>query len=201
MSDIDNQDLCPQCGHLTDLEKPCVRCGFDLERAEPAPRRRLPWPGIGAVVLLLVGGWWWWRPVEFPLDALVPTAEASESSELSEPCAGSDRCIVAYVTPWCPACRQSGDVIHAIQERYEDRDDVRVVVVVGQDAKSKLEKMAESYGEDGWLDPDGKVWDALSPRVVPTWYVLDGHGKVIEKVAGTHLPFTVHLKKLGMVDY
>jgi len=147
MSDIDHQDLCPSCGCVTDLDAPCRRCGLDLEAGDPrAPRLAgLPWRKIGLALGLLLAAAWWWRPIHFPLDALVPTAEAAEAAEAADvpaPCEGAERCIVAYVTPWCPACRQSAGVIHAMQERYEDRDDVRVAVVVGQDAPSKLERTA-----------------------------------------------------------
>ena len=186
---------CSECD--SEIPSDSQVCPVCLEGDAPAGPSIRRWVMVGGILSLVMAAAWWLKPVHVPLYELVPTASASTSV----PCQGKERCVVAYVAPWCGACKASEPVIQAIQERFEDDDRVEVVIVAGQDSASKLEAMAERYGESGWTDPDGRIFERLSPRVVPSWYVLDGRGKVIESVEGTHMPLTRHLDQLGMLDY
>jgi len=93
---------------------------------------------------------------------------------------------VDFWASWCPPCRESLPWMDKLQYQYEDLG----LVVIGinldsdkRDARKFLKKMPISFTIA--YDPDGHIADAYEVDVMPTSYLIDRDGNLID----THLGF------------
>ncbi|MEA3494335.1 MAG: TlpA disulfide reductase family protein [Candidatus Margulisiibacteriota bacterium] len=98
---------------------------------------------------------------------------------------------------WCPPCRAE---MPSMQEVYEkmDKDKYVMLAVNIRERKGKVKSFA---GENGYtfpilLDTDGRVASKYAVRGIPTTYLIDKKGKVVDKTVGSREWSYKGLKKL-----
>ena len=94
------------------------------------------------------------------------------------PAAGPTAVVFYKVT--CPVCQMAAPKLAAFGDAYPGR-----IVGVGQDPAEKLEAFGERFGMSIPVLPDLPPYplsDAYAIEVVPTLFVLDGAGTVVEAV-------------------
>jgi hypothetical protein len=130
----------------------------------------------------------------YPDLALSPSASSSSVN----PCQGKDRCVVVNVAPWCSACKNSLETITALQEKARTSESLGVITVISSAKVAALNEMAATIGESSFLDPEGKVLDALGVRSIPYWLTMDKNKKILASFSGTVAPRDAHFRKLGL---
>ncbi len=111
---------------------------------------------------------------------------ASSSNIGSDPCEAKRRCLVAYVTPWCPACHGSVGFINQVATRVSSRDDVGFKVIVGGDSAQRCSQFARKFSGATFLDPDSHYQRAAGFSGVPHWLVLDEKRKIVSEFSGSY---------------
>ncbi len=179
---------CPRCGadpeELRSLlakssteDRPRGRPVQPLDRRRPLPKwtRLLPLAGVVALVV------WLLLPARFP-SVVLPLSKHSPSAV--DECLGRDACIVLFLAPWCPHCRDAIGVIRAIREKTRSSTRLGLRVVVGSDTEANLEQMAQEIGGVVFLDTERKLQKKLNLRGVPHWYLVSAGGTVRAEMAG-----------------
>jgi hypothetical protein len=221
----DSIGVCPFCGkRFVDRTGRPLESDPLADTATNLPRLQTPGPsktrvrrGAGMVVMgegsrqpITSGGWGPW-PWLLPLIALIGVVAVKllkvdrfpvsvvTAATATEPvlCDGADRCVIAYLAPWDSASQESIRTVELMRENLAP-DGIPVAVVVGHDELDNLEAMAERIGGSTWLDADQDVMQQTKVEIVPTWWLVDATGKVLERVEGTYVPLDVHLTQLGL---
>lgn len=146
-----------------------------------------------AVALSVVGAIvaWQMRPRAFPMGALTPVG-----AEEVAVCKARPTCVVVYLAPWSEASTAAIPVVRQLRDRWRDDEQVGLAIVVGHDTPDRVERFAEALGESTWADTDDEAMRALELQVAPSWFTLDGAGRIRERVEGTFFPLDLQLVKL-----
>ena len=86
---------------------------------------------------------------------------------------------------WCGPCRKSFPWMNAMQKKYQSQG--LEIIAVSLDAKKKMvETFLKKYPADFTiaLDPDGVSGDLYKVRVMPSSYLIDRNGDIIERHMG-----------------
>jgi thiol-disulfide isomerase/thioredoxin len=117
-------------------------------------------------------------------------AYMSRSIDLdNHPCLGRTRCLIVYLAPWCPACRQTKSFIPYMREVISDHENAGLMVVVGKgwgNFKGGYD-MARDIGGQVYIDAEASYWRVLrkEANAVPAWVMFDGLGNAIETETGS----------------
>ncbi|MGM0517137.1 MAG: hypothetical protein ACQER6_06030 [Pseudomonadota bacterium] len=107
---------------------------------------------------------------------------------MEHPCYGADRCLVAYVAPWCPACKKSIPLINRIGKRLASDPKAGLVVVMGTlgGAWDGHERLAERIDPPLFVDREGTYWLSVAEHTTgtPAWISHDGDAQVIGTLVG-----------------
>ena len=90
------------------------------------------------------------------------------------------KCLIVYLAPWCPHCRNATPMILALREYLKTRG-VTTRVIIGLDKDGPVRAYAATFGPDTFLDPQGRVSPAGG---VPAFLVTDPTGKVVGQRSG-----------------
>lgn len=152
--------------------------------------RRLFLSAAAAVLVLAAAC----SPGEMPELKLESYNKAAGQSET--PCDGKKRCLVAYLTPWCPSCQAATPFIKAARRKLENKSDVGLMVVVGWDQRSAILDHAAKLDGQVFIDEDNTFQSAMRFSSVPHWWVIDEKRKIT--ASGSGLPTSDDVK---IVDY
>ena len=86
---------------------------------------------------------------------------------------------------WCGPCRKSFPWMNEMQKKYQSQG--LEIIAVSLDAKKKMvETFLKKYPADFTiaLDPDGESGDSYKVRVMPSSYIIDRNGDIIERHMG-----------------
>jgi thiol-disulfide isomerase/thioredoxin len=99
---------------------------------------------------------------------------------------GGQVTVVDFFATWCPPCRASLAVHEQLVAKHGDR--VRIVVVDEQEPIAKVRHFFAHHplpaGVSLLVDPFGAALEAFHPRQFPSFYVIDGAGKVRHVLSG-----------------
>jgi thiol-disulfide isomerase/thioredoxin len=112
------------------------------------------------------------------------------------PCSKKERCLITFVTPWCPSCQAATEFIQAARKKINNGTNVGMMVIVGQDERASILGHARKIDGLVFLDYDNKFSAAVRVGSVPHWWVIDKSRKIQSSGAG--LPTTEDRK---VVDY
>lgn len=142
------------------------------EKAKPAPApskapaMELPaqGPDLGATKVQTLGG---------------------RSASLAEVTAGKPALLIFWAT-WCPDCRKETPAIKALWERFRDRGlRVGAISTGGRDTvamvRRYLDQNAVTYPV--YYDADKSASEAFGIAWIPTFFLVDGQGRVVYKAA------------------
>jgi thiol-disulfide isomerase/thioredoxin len=94
-------------------------------------------------------------------------------------CTNKKFCVLAYVAPWCPACKQISPKLKEALEKSPKMKDYGFKVVVGQGKPSENDAEAASYGFGAVTDPDNILKVTLGVDHYPYFFVLDQDSSVV----------------------
>jgi cytochrome c biogenesis protein CcmG/thiol:disulfide interchange protein DsbE len=95
-----------------------------------------------------------------------------------------DPVVVIFFASWCGPCHEDAPIFTGLSDRY--RDQVRFISVAVSDDPSDARAFAARYGWTWPVVPDDEHgWvTAFGPAGVPTTFVIDEGGAVVETLAG-----------------
>ncbi len=163
------------------------------EAARGGPRKGLVASIAIALTLAGAAGAWLLTPAEFPVARLTPVGAEEEAV-----CRAAPRCVLVYLAPWSEASQESLSVVNKLREELDGDPDVGFAIVVGHDTPDRVQRYAESLGAHTWADEGDVALRAVGLETAPSWFVLDGAGKVLSRVEGTFFPYDLHLARLGI---
>ena len=105
------------------------------------------------------------------------------------PCINRSRCLVLYLSPWCPSCKNTKQFVPYVRQAIAQSNETGFVVVVGK-AWGNFNggyEMARDIGGQVYIDADSHYWQEVRREVnaVPAWLVIDGDGSVSETDTGS----------------
>lgn len=146
---------------------------------------------------LLAGVVYVTRPAHMP-SALLSVYSAGDwqgRGQVGGACAKA-RCLVIYVAPWCPACKQLNRTMVALREELE-ADGVDVSFVIGMDKEPKLLAHAMSYNRPVMLDDRG-FHKIAKIKAVPYFAVVDHKGKIKASMYSGYNDVSAMRRQLGL---
>lgn len=95
--------------------------------------------------------------------------------------------ILTFWAPWCPSCVGEMPSLNQMSQYFNDRN--LKVVMVARDAKGQFSPKdyflkKGFYYLDLLLDMDGKSFDAVGVKGLPTTYIINPDGRVVGKLVG-----------------
>ena len=97
--------------------------------------------------------------------------------------------IISFFATWCKPCQRELDAIHEQIVDWEEETGVKVIAV-SIDQGQNVDKVKPLVDAKGWeyevlLDPNGDFNRAMSVNgTVPTVFVIDGKGKIVDRRSG-----------------
>jgi hypothetical protein len=138
--------------------------------------------------------YWFNRPAEQPMKAdQIPARDLRSYRNIGaqepHPCVEKTRCLVAYMAPWCPNCKDSIPFYQHVREILQPSPDVGTMLVLSPLGRSWSDYggIARRIGGRVMLDPEDRAW---TPEVrrnvggVPAWVVYDGTGSITTAFSG-----------------
>ena len=120
---------------------------------------------------------------EFSLPRLDPTDPPIELSALS-----GRVVLINFWATWCRPCVVEHPVLVDGARRYQGR--AQFLGIIYQDEVEKIKQFMAARG--GWgstlVDPNSKVALAYGVYGAPETFILDRHGRIVEKVTGAMSP-------------
>ena len=123
------------------------------------------------LIILAAGCFLYWKHSRGPSDAPIAAAKSPAFRELvtSTSCEGKEKCLIVYVTPWCPACEQMSPYLLKIQEKSKNDPELGIKMIVGQErSPGGNQKIADRYGDTTVIDLDLSVHQMLNVKYYPT---------------------------------
>jgi len=119
-----------------------------------------------------------------PLPAVVASAIGGPSQTLAAACSGYQRCLITYITPWCPGCRSSVPFIRNARAFLQTLGQQSVLqVIVGDGADAQLQALASEVGGLVFIDDKQQLNRALNVRSVPAWFLVNEQGMIIDRAS------------------
>ncbi len=105
------------------------------------------------------------------------------------PCFNQPRCLVLYLSPWCPSCKNTKRFVPYVHDAIATRKDTGFVVVVGKawgNFKGGYD-MARDIGGPIYIDEESHYWREIRSEVnaIPAWLVFESDGDVSETDTGS----------------
>ena len=97
--------------------------------------------------------------------------------------------IISFFATWCKPCQRELDAIHEQIVDWEEETGVKVIAV-SIDQGPNVDKVKPLVDSKGWeyevlLDPNGDFNRAMNVNgTVPTVFVIDGKGKIVDRRSG-----------------
>ena len=97
--------------------------------------------------------------------------------------------IISFFATWCKPCQRELDAIHEQIVDWEEETGVKVIAV-SIDHGQNVDKVKPLVDAKGWeyevlLDPNGDFNRAMNVNgTVPTVFVIDGKGKIVDRRSG-----------------
>ena len=97
--------------------------------------------------------------------------------------------IISFFATWCKPCQRELDAIHEQIVDWEEETGVKVIAV-SIDQAQNVDKVKPLVDAKGWeyevlLDPNGDFNRAMNVNgTVPTVFVIDGKGKIVDRRSG-----------------
>ncbi len=104
---------------------------------------------------------------------------------------------VDFWASWCKPCRKSFPFMNSMNKKYGKRG-LKVIAINMDSDKSAAVKFLQKTPAKFTIayDPDGKTANAFKLRVMPTSYLIDGKGNIINEHKGFKDSQTAKLEKL-----
>jgi len=96
--------------------------------------------------------------------------------------------VLEFMVSWCHVCQQMAPSIAYLNDKYSGQD-VVFLSVAGTHSGATAESTAEFIREHGatWthvLDSDNSVFPKYGVEATPSYFIIDGSGKILSKFQG-----------------
>ena len=125
------------------------------------------------------------RPAK-PARPAVPQPPGRQIQSIEAPkaqndtCSGREYCAIAYLAPWCPACKRALPRFLQAREQWRtSKDKPGWKFIIGADTPEKNAAMARSIGEGAFTDDDKSFARKHEVRHFPTLWIVDRTGKIL----------------------
>lgn len=139
-------------------------------------------------LLVVVLSLWWFQGGKLPDFITNKTIDKKYVTSIARngTCEGKKSCLLVYVAPWCPACKQMEPLLKHITMAASRGGEHGVKIVVGQGrSPGDNEKLAGVFAANGVVDSDGSIHDKLNVKHYPTLMQLDPKGNIIQRDSET----------------
>lgn len=125
-------------------------------------------------------------------------------SASDHPCLNRNKCLVLYLSPWCPSCNRTKNFVSYVREVIDTNEDTGFVVIVGKawgGFKGGYE-MARDIGGQVYIDADSHYWQQIRSEVnaIPAWLVFESDGDVSDTETGSPRRHDVTSAKTFLAD-
>ena len=179
-----------------------------LQQVTALLRPYSPLIGSGFLVILF----FLYRSGTFGWGSLPPyKLTAARGTSASDPCANKERCVIAFLAPWCGACQGSPPYFEGIRKNLETNDKVGMTVIVGKGDAQQQQAIVRQFESSVFVDYDGSFAKLSNVGMfgVPATMVINSEGKILERASGTlggnadgNVLSAFYIKKhLGLSDY
>ena len=105
--------------------------------------------------------------------------------------------IISFFATWCKPCQQELDAINEVIADWEEETGVKVITV-SIDQGQNVDKVKPLVDSKGWefevlLDPNSDFKRAMNVTFVPTVFVIDGKGNIVDQRSGYTVGSEKHL--------
>lgn len=94
-----------------------------------------------------------------------------------------EKCLIAFLTPWCPKCRESVGSITQLSKTLS-ANGVPVSIVIGDDSKDAVLKFAASFSVPVLLDIQNGLFSQVPLPGTPYLAVTNEAGVIINDLSG-----------------
>ncbi len=92
-------------------------------------------------------------------------------------CQNKKLCVVVYMAPWCPACKQVMPAVSTLLEKSKLSKEFGTKVYVGKGAsQEENEAMAKKLGAGAEVDSNLEMHKKLNVGYYPAFFILDAEG-------------------------
>lgn len=96
--------------------------------------------------------------------------------------------IISFFATWCKPCLRELNAIRDVYEEWQDETDVKVIAISVDEAQNinKVKPLADrlSWDYEVLLDPNSEFKRALNVDIIPTVFIIDGNGNIVESRSG-----------------
>lgn len=140
--------------------------------------------------------WFFGRADSMPLEQLERwsgrSSAPAEVAYVGGSCA-AEQCLMIYLAPWCPQCRQAHRVVLDTVERMREQG-IETTVVLGLDERAALQDYAAEFPFPVYFDPERRLFDGLGASGVPHFTLWNRDRTITGEISGR--PSSVdHLKQ------
>ncbi|MBA4601929.1 TlpA family protein disulfide reductase [Thermoactinomyces mirandus] len=99
---------------------------------------------------------------------------------------GGKPSLINFWASWCPPCKVEMPYIQKAYEKYGNQVNFMMVNLTAMDDKAKMEQFLKegSYDFPVLLDETGKVGEMYQAFSIPTTYIVDENGIIINHIMG-----------------
>lgn len=193
----DKIGLCGDCRESAD-ERRQQRHSQELEEREARYRSgggiRIDSRVLAVLVGLVALCWWAYGPKNY---GEIPEALALEQISGGEApvCMRGETCVVAYLTPWCPACKKAAGQLPEVQRFIDESGAGRFVAVIGGDSPERLAGFGAKCRVPTLLDTRSEFVRAAGSGGVPRFYKIGPDGVVRRAFSGMVGGGTVEMRR------
>jgi peroxiredoxin len=94
---------------------------------------------------------------------------------------------INFWATWCPPCKEEIPSLNKLHKKYSGKD-FAVIGISTDDSKKAIVKFLKKHKVDFVIphDKDGKIMREYKVFSLPTSFLIDKQGKIIEKFLGPH---------------
>ena len=96
--------------------------------------------------------------------------------------------VMPFFATWCPPCRKEMPTIQKLYEELKSNKKIAIIAVgIDRGGKDKIISFAKENGLTFKIlvDEDNKVANSYGVSNIPTVFIIDKKGRIIEKVVGS----------------
>jgi thiol-disulfide isomerase/thioredoxin len=134
---------------------------------------------VAALLILFVGRGF--GGGSHPLPDIVLEDQHGDTQRL---CSQGRSCLIAYLTPWCPACKSTLRGMPELAQWVESERGAQFHLVIGNSDQRRIRDFASGSSVSALLDFRDEVPRKLRGRSVPRFYLVDSNGIIVRQVAG-----------------
>lgn len=139
------------------------------------------------ILLLILGllGWLISLPSDLPQAYLdqYKNARLTQQSVSVDGACESDKCLVVYVAPWCPACKSLTPMIEELSNQLK-KEGIQASIVIGKDSMDNVLEYSKHFNQEVLIDSSGRYFNEISAKGVPYFAVTNQSGKRVEEMSG-----------------